>query len=96
MLTYNEAVVVGANACIDRLGRGFVEKYRETACNAFADVDDHVFCFVGVSDKPSEDISLDKPIMLDGDLKPTDTRALFSAGLIFNLSPFCPPLYDII
>ena len=30
-------------------------------------MDDHVFCFVGVSDKPSEDISLDKPIMLDGD-----------------------------
>ena len=65
MLTFSEAREIGVNACIDRLGREFVEKYRDNACNAFADVEDHVFCFVGVDDRQPRQFLEDEPLTLD-------------------------------
>ena len=32
MLTYGEARRIGADACIDRLGRDFVKQHRDNAC----------------------------------------------------------------
>ena len=48
MLTYEQAKEIGREACIDRLGREFVMQYRDTSCPAYADMDDHAYCFVGV------------------------------------------------
>lgn len=53
MLTYNEAKAIGVNACIDMLGRDYVEKHRDNASAAYGDREDHVYCFVGVSDQPT-------------------------------------------
>ena len=54
MLTVESARKIGVNACIDRLGRGFVQKYRDTSTASYttsADDNGNVFCFVGVDDK---------------------------------------------
>ena len=37
MLTYEQAKKIGQEACIDRLGRDFVMKYRDTSCPAFSE-----------------------------------------------------------
>lgn len=52
MLTYEGARKIGVEACIDKLGRDFVMKHRDTSCSAYGDRGDHVYCFVGVSDIP--------------------------------------------
>lgn len=52
MLSYQRARKIGIDACIDKLGRDFVTRYRDSACSAYGDRGDHVYCFVGVSDKP--------------------------------------------
>ena len=52
MLTYEQAKKIGQEACVDRLGRDFVMKYRDSACPAFSDMDDRAYCFIGVNDKP--------------------------------------------
>ncbi|MEZ3487296.1 MAG: hypothetical protein K1W22_12105 [Lachnospiraceae bacterium] len=49
LLTYEEAKKIGIHACIDKLGRDFVRKYRETSCSAYGDMEDFAYCFVGVS-----------------------------------------------
>ena len=54
MITFEEAKKIGIDACIDKLGRDFVKKYRKTSSSAFGDRGDHLYCFVGVSDKPAE------------------------------------------
>ena len=54
MLSYETAKKIGVNACIDKLGRDFVMKHREFSSSAYGDRGDHVYCFVGVSDKPEE------------------------------------------
>ena len=64
MMTYEDARKKGIDASLDRLGRDFVRKYRDNACSAYGDVEDHAYCFVGVSDQPEkewdgEDITLD-------------------------------------
>ena len=59
MITYEKAVEMGIDACIDKLGRDFVTKYKDTSSSAYGDRGDHAYCFVGVSDKPEEK-------MLDG------------------------------
>lgn len=58
MLTVKEAKIIGRDACIDRLGRDFVEKYKDNSVAAYGDFSDEgiVFCYVGVSDKPYEEI----------------------------------------
>ena len=52
MLTYEQARRIGIDACIDKLGRDFVMRYRDLSCSACGDRGDHVYCFVGVNDKP--------------------------------------------
>ena len=59
MLTYEEARKIGINACIDKLGRDFVTRYRGNACSAYGDRENYASCFVGVSDQPA-------PQMIDG------------------------------
>ena len=52
MLTFEEAKKIGTLACLDKLGREFVRKHRDTACSAYGDEDDHAFCFIGVDTEP--------------------------------------------
>ena len=56
MLTVKEAKLIGRDACIEKLGRAFVEKYKDNSVAAYGDFSDEgiVFCYVGVSDKPFE------------------------------------------
>ncbi len=58
MLTVHEAKIIGRDACIDKLGRAFVEKYKDDSVAEYGDFSDEgiVFCYVGVSDKPYENI----------------------------------------
>jgi hypothetical protein len=42
---------IGINACVERLGKDFVEKHKETSTCAFGESEDGVFCFVGVDDE---------------------------------------------
>ena len=54
MLTLNEARMIGKNACIEKIGKEFYEKYKETSTTAYGDFieDGVVFCYVGVDDRP--------------------------------------------
>ena len=55
MLTLRDAQKIGVGACIDKLGRSFVEKYRNSATSSYAteaDENGMVYCFVGVDDQP--------------------------------------------
>lgn len=52
MLTYEKARRIGIDACIDKLGRDFVMKYKDSATSGCGDRGDHVYCYVGVNDKP--------------------------------------------
>ena len=53
MITYEKARKIGIDACIEKLGRDFVMKYKDTSSSAYGDRGDHVYCFVGVSDQPA-------------------------------------------
>ena len=48
MLTFNEARIIGIQACVNKLGYDFVRKNEELSCTAYGDEADHAFCFVGV------------------------------------------------
>lgn len=48
MLTRKEARKIGINACIDKIGRDFYEKYINSASIAYGKVENGEFCFVGV------------------------------------------------
>ena len=48
MITYEKAKQIGVDACIDRLGREFVMKYRDSSSSTYGDRGDHAYCFVGV------------------------------------------------
>ncbi len=48
MLTFEEAKKIGIDACVDQIGREFFMKYKDTSCPAYADMEDHAYCFVGV------------------------------------------------
>jgi hypothetical protein len=54
---------IGINACVERLGRNFVEKHKETSTCAFGESEDGVFCFVGVDDE--ERSGCDYALVLD-------------------------------
>ena len=64
MLTFEEAKKIGTVACLDKLGRDFVKKYRETACSAYGDEDDHAFCFIGIDTEPDVPVA-DGHLILD-------------------------------
>ena len=67
MITYEKAREMGINACIDKLGRDFVMKYRETSSSAYGDRGDYAYCFVGVSDQP--EMKQDNGLVLTSDSK---------------------------
>ena len=48
MLTYEQATKIGIDACVDRIGRDFVMKYKDTACPCYGDMGEFADCFVGV------------------------------------------------
>ena len=52
MLTLNVAKKIGINTCIDKLGHDFVLAHRDTSSSAYGEIEDEVFCFVGVDDRP--------------------------------------------
>lgn len=53
MISVESARKIGINACIDMLGRDFVQTYRDSSASAYGNDEDSVFCFVGVDDNPS-------------------------------------------
>lgn len=65
MLSYEQARKIGIDACIDKLGRDFVMKHRDTSSSADGDRGDRVYCFVGVDDKPLPKMS--KGLVLTSD-----------------------------
>ena len=65
MITYEKAREIGVDACIDKLGRDFVMKHRDTSSSAYGDRGDHVYCFVGVDDKPAP--KMDNGLVLTSD-----------------------------
>lgn len=48
MLSFHEARQIGINACIEKLGRQFVERNKNCATSAFGLQDNSVFCYVGI------------------------------------------------
>ena len=64
MLTKKEAINIGINACIDIIGRSFVQKYESSSSSAYGDMGDDVYCFVGVNDQP-EDFLDGEDVILD-------------------------------
>ena len=65
MISYERARRIGVEACIDKLGREFVMKHRDSSGSAYGDRGDHAYCFVGVDDKPV--MKMDKGLMLTSD-----------------------------
>ena len=53
MLTFEEAKKIGVNACAERLGKDFVNRYKNSSCPAYADMDSYAYCFLGVDDSPN-------------------------------------------
>ena len=66
MLSIEAARKIGINACIDKIGRDFLRKYKDSAVYAYGDgeTENSVFCYVGVDDKPWVDVDPDV-IVLD-------------------------------
>ena len=66
MITYDEAREIGIEACINRLGREFVLRHRDTSTSAYSVKPENgmVFCYVGVDDRPQKPVDL-KRIVLD-------------------------------
>ena len=62
MINADRAKRVGINACIEKLGREFVEAHRDSVIYAYGMNQDVMYCFVGVDDKPQK--GTDK-LMLD-------------------------------
>ena len=54
MLTVEAAQKIGINACIDKIGRDFMQAHKDSAVYACGDgeTENSVFCYVGVDDKP--------------------------------------------
>ena len=65
MLTFEEAKKIGTAACLDKLGRDFVKKYRDTACFAYGDEEDHAFCFIGIDTEPDVSSTSDRIVLDD-------------------------------
>ena len=51
MLTFEQAKKIGVDACIEKLGRDFVNQFKDTSCDAYADMKDYAYCFVGVDNR---------------------------------------------
>lgn len=70
---------IGINACIEKLGRNFVEKHKETSTCDWGETDDGVYCFVGVDDE--ERSGCDYALVLD-----STSRFPYRAGCVVRLS----------
>jgi len=68
MLTFQEAKVIGRNACIKKIGNEFYEKYRNSTTAAYGNFSDDgvVFCYIGVDDQPIEEIP-SEPLILSNE-----------------------------
>ena len=62
MTRYEQAKEIGREACIDRLGRDFIMRYRDTSCPAFADMEDHAYCSVSV-DNTETRYDIGRPVL---------------------------------
>ena len=68
MLTIETAQKIGVNACIDKLGRDFVQTHRDSATSSYtteADEDGMIFCFVGVDNEDRDDSARRDILILD-------------------------------
>lgn len=54
MLSIEEARKIAINACIDKLGKDFVEKYKDSSVFAIGVWDGQVYCYIGVNSKNIE------------------------------------------
>lgn len=52
MLTYEQAKKRGMDACVEKMGRSFVDMHKDNLCYGASDVDEYAYCFLGVDDKP--------------------------------------------
>ena len=57
MVSLKKAKEIGHNACVEKLGRDFVEKYRDSSSFAFGDRGDYLYCFLGVNDQPEKEMT---------------------------------------
>ena len=57
MVSFEKAKEIGRDACVEKLGQEFVEKYRDSSSFAFGDRGDYLYCFLGVNDQPELDMS---------------------------------------
>ena len=69
MLTLEQAKTIGINACIEKLGKEFVENHADTTSSAYGRHDNEVFCFVGVNLEPRR--VYDGTLRLSSEAKPT-------------------------
>lgn len=65
MLTIDETRQKGLNACIDLLGREFVQQYKHQGCVAWGITENGVYCFVAVGSPKTQQ----HMIMLDSTSK---------------------------
>lgn len=65
MLSINDAKRIGINACIDKLGRDFVEDRQEYGTSGYGECEEGVYCFVAVDDSPYKSQYKDGQIVLD-------------------------------
>ena len=54
MLSIEEARKIAINACIDKLGKDFVEKYKDSSVFAIGVWNGQVYCYIGVNSKDIE------------------------------------------
>lgn len=62
MINTDRAIQVGITACVEKLGREFVETNRDSVIFAHGMNQKVMFCFVGVNDKPEKGTNM---VMLD-------------------------------
>ena len=64
MLTFEQAKEIGMNACIERLGRDFVEQYRDSSCPGYGNMEDRVYCSLGVDNSEDRNDYENVPLIL--------------------------------
>ncbi len=79
MLTVETAKKLGINACIDELGRSFVDAHEEMSTYGYGETEDGVYCVVCVDDSPLPELE-PGVLQLDGGQPPK-----YRASCIVNL-----------
>jgi hypothetical protein len=70
---------IGINACVEKLGKDFVEKHKENSTCALGESEDGIFCFVGVDDEKRS--GCDYALVLD-----STSRFPYRASSVVRLS----------